>query len=56
MMKATYDAKVQCLNCGNGGPTMFNQRSRDVKIPRGKKIEDMACPDCGCKELVRRDR
>ena len=38
----TYTIKVCCSNC---------DLRRTIEIPKGKKIDEMACPNCGTKEL-----
>ena len=38
----TYKAKVYCKNCD------LNQ---EIDIPKGVKIDETACPNCGTTEL-----
>lgn len=51
MNKETYKAWVICRNCEYGKPFYFLEGGRPIRIPRGKKVEEIKCPNCGCKEL-----
>jgi len=41
----TYNQDVVCKNCS------FDSA---VNIPLGIKVEDFKCPNCGCKELLKK--
>lgn len=41
-VEETYSVYVECKNCG---------RRVVVEIPKGKRIKDFPCPNCGCFEL-----
>jgi len=42
MIEETYKLEAVCDNCDYSG---------EVEIPKGTKVEEMDCPQCGCKEL-----
>lgn len=37
-----YEVYVMCYNC------MYRDR---ISLPKGKRVSDKKCPNCGCKEL-----
>jgi DNA-directed RNA polymerase subunit RPC12/RpoP len=45
--KENYKTEATCKNCDFSG---------EVGIPKGAKIEDCDCPNCGCKNLVKNER
>ena len=51
-IKKTYTAYIICRNCDYGKPYMAMNGGYEIEFPRGKKVEDMPCPNCGCKELI----
>lgn len=42
MAEETYKAKVYCSNC---------DFKKEIDIPKGKKIGETECPNCGTPEL-----
>jgi predicted nucleic acid-binding Zn-ribbon protein len=38
--------KAQCNNCG--------ATSTSLVIPRGKRVNEAICPECGCKDVLYR--
>jgi hypothetical protein len=43
----TYTVLVDCENC---------EYSDTAELPKGTKISDATCPECGCTELVRHEQ
>lgn len=41
-MEEAYKIGFRCRNCGETG---------SLDVPKGTKVEDMPCPNCGCKTL-----
>ena len=50
-MKKTYKAYIICRNCGYGYPSLMMYGGEEIDVPKGKKVKDLKCPNCGCKEL-----
>lgn len=46
----TYEIKIECTNCGYGN---FKDLNKYIKIPRGEKVDDRMCPNCGCNTLIK---
>ena len=46
-----YKAYIICRNCDYGLPYLSMYGGKETKIPLGTKVENTACPNCGCKEL-----
>jgi len=51
MEKKTYKAWIICRNCDYGMPYLSMNGGKEVRIPKGKKVESIKCPNCDCKEL-----
>ena len=47
----TYKAWIVCRNCDYGQPYLSMDGGKATKIPKGKKVSNTPCPNCGCKEL-----
>ena len=45
--KEEYEVEVKCLNCELG-----NYGRQLIRIPKGQKVADTPCPNCGCTDLV----
>jgi hypothetical protein len=41
-MDESYSIGFKCRNCGETGT---------LEVPKGTRVEDMPCPNCGCKTL-----
>ena len=49
--KETYKAYIICNNCDYGRPYLSYRGGKEERIVKGKKVTDIKCPNCGCKEL-----
>lgn len=45
MNEEKYKEKVICENCGFDG---------EIEIPKGTRINDMECQNCGCQDLTKK--
>lgn len=45
--KEYYSVYVDCWNCNDS-------EVNEIKIPKGQKVEDTPCPNCGCNNLHKR--
>lgn len=59
MKKEYYEIDLECLNCGtlfNGDDPGYYIRTRvceKIQIPKGTLINQVECPICGCRSLVK---
>ena len=52
MKKETYTAFIICRNCDYGKPPSYSVcGGKEIDVPKGKKVKNLKCPNCGCKEL-----
>ena len=51
IMKKIYKAYIICRNCDYGHPSLMMYGGEEIDISKGKKVKDLKCPNCGCKEL-----
>lgn len=51
MNKKKYKAFIICRNCDYGLPDLSIYGGLVLMIPIGKKVNEIPCPKCGCKEL-----
>ena len=42
-----YKLELDCKNCDTSG---------EIAISKGVKFEDVKCPNCGCKTLIKKDK
>ena len=51
--KETYTAFIICRNCDYGKPSSYSSAcgGKEIDVPKGKKVKNFECPNCGCKEL-----
>ena len=49
--KKTYTAYIICRNCGYGCPSLVMKGGKKIEISKGKKVKNIKCPNCGCREL-----
>ena len=49
----TYKAYIVCRNCDYGKPSSYSSTfgGKEIDVPKGKKVKNLECPNCGCKEL-----
>ena len=46
-----YKVYIICRNCDYGKSPLAMWGGREIDVPKGKKVKDLKCPNCGCKEL-----
>ena len=51
MKKETYKAYIICRNCDYGKPYLSMYGGKEIKVQKGVRVENVKCPNCGCKEL-----
>ena len=52
-MKKTYKAYIICRDCDYGFPSLTILGGKEIKVPKGKKVKNLKCPNCGCKKLFK---